>query len=121
MAVSIFSTADLILISQMTTDKLQMFVDNRSVRNALILRRNLQISLTHYSNVNPSRGGRLDMVQAKIISIIKLIETAARNAYTIHKWRDAKKKNPVMTEREKIIKKKEIKRSWERFIAGASF
>ena len=117
---SIYSDADLILISKMDDAMLGRFLGGMSARQALTIRRNLQISLAHYSKKFPARK-KLDLVHGSTLLICRKIERAVRDAYTLQKWRKIKAQFPRLSEREKIEKKNEIKANFEKFIAANSY
>lgn len=115
MAISMLSDTDLRLLAGMNHTELKRLISTKTIREALIFRRNLQISLTAYSKKHPAIG-RLDPIQGNAILICKRIEDEARNAYTLTSWRRIKAKNPNFTLTEKIERKRTILTAWEKLL-----
>jgi len=84
MAVSLYNNTDLKLIADMKPDDLRKILAVKNIRELLIFKRNLQISLAAYSKIRPASNGgnKLDYIQGSIIGLCKQIEIAARNAFT---------------------------------------
>lgn len=124
MAISIMSDNDLVLISKMSTEKLRAMIAPMNVREAMIFRRNLQISVASYSKKHrghDDKMGGLDFVQAQIIGICAQIERQARNAFSITSWRKCKKEKKDMTYSEKFQEKERIKREWDKVLKTFSY
>lgn len=122
MAVSLLNPTDLILISRMNNEETHKLIASKSINQALIFRRNLQISLADYSKNHPAVG-RFDIVQGKIIGICKQIELGARDAYSLTMWRQLKKSKlySEMSEKERWKHKIKIRDEWEKIIARFSY
>lgn len=120
MAVSLFNDTDLRLLCKMSHSELKKVLATKTVKEALIFRRNLQISLTQYSKKFPAIG-RLDEVQGNALLICKQIENAARNAFTVTGWRKIKASMPNMSLTEKIERKSFIKAQWEKLLRTYSY
>ena len=117
---TIYGQADLVLIGAMNDAQLGKFLNGLSAKQALNIRRNLQVSLAVYSKKHPAIG-RLDQVQGSVILICKKIEEAVRNAYTLQKWRKIKAQYPNMSALEKQERKNLVKANWEKFIKAHSY
>lgn len=120
MAVTFLSDTDLRLMAAMPPAKLRKILSTMSLREALIFRRNLQVSLASYSKKHPARGS-LDLIQGQVIGICKQIENAARDAYTVAFWRKIKAAHPNMTQTEKFGRKYKIKTDWEKLLKTYSY
>lgn len=120
MAVSMLTDTDLRLLAGMDTKALRKLLMTKSVREALIFRRNLQISLAAYSKSHPAIG-RVDVIQGQIIGICHQIESAARNAFTVSYWRKIKAKYPNMTLIERVSRKGTIRKEWEKLLKSFSY
>ena len=120
MAISIYGKEDLIRIATMPTKLVSMKMAGKSVKEVLLLRRNLQISLTAYSKIYPAKNGRLDPVHAGIIWVMKQIEMRAREAFMKHyfprMWPESKRKGMS-----KLSLKIDLKKQWESILKKASF
>jgi hypothetical protein len=121
MAVSFLTETDLRLLAGMSHADLKKLVSTKSVREALIFRRNLQISLTSYSKLHPAIGGKLDIVHASILGICRHIEIAARDAFCLSYWRKMKAKFPGMSLTERVERKSKIKTDWEKLLKTLSY
>jgi hypothetical protein len=120
MAISFFTDTDLRLLAGMAVKDLRKLLMTKSVREALIFRRNLQVSLASYSKTHPAIG-HIDMIQGQVIGICKQIEMAARNAFTVTYWRKIKEKYPNMTLIERVSRKTTIRTEWEKLLKSFSY
>ncbi len=120
MAVNLINDTDLKMLAGMTPAQLRALIAPKSVKAALMFRRDLQISLTNYSKKHPAIG-RLDHIQGQVIGICRQIEMAARNAFTITYWRKIKAAHPNMILTEKVSRKHKIKTEWEKLLKAFSY
>lgn len=120
MAVSIFNNTDLKLLADMKHEDLRKIVAVKTIRELLIFKRNLQISLASYSKMNPAHD-KLNYIQGSIIGLCKQIENAARDSFTLLFWRKIKAKYPNMTPTERVSRKHKIKTEWERINKSYSY
>lgn len=120
MAVSMFNEVDLRLLCAMSNFELKRVLATKTIREALIFRRNLQISLADYSKRHPAIG-KIDAIQGNALLVCKRIEDEARNAYTLTGWRRLKAANPNMTLTQKVERKEKLKRSWELLLKSFSY
>lgn len=114
--ISLLNDTDLRLLAGMTIPELKRLISTKTVRSALIFRRNIQMSLTSYSKKHPVRAGKLDQVHGAMIGICHQIEAAARDAFTLTYWRKMKAQYPNMTLTEKVSRKHQIKTDWEKLL-----
>lgn len=121
MAVSVYSETDLRLIAAMDGPKIERLLAGRSINNAMIMRRNLQISLAAISKKNPATGGKLTPLQGAIIWICGVIERVSMRHFCLMAWRKCKKAKKDMTESEKLMEKLKIKGEWEKYLKRMSF
>ena len=119
MAVRIYTDAELVKLSTLPAAVITKGIKNKSVKEVLLLRRNLLISLSAYSTKHPSRG-RLDKVQAGTIWICKQIETTARDAfmrfYFPRLWATEKARGAS-----KLTVKLNLKKKWEDIIKRTGY
>lgn len=120
MAVTMLNDTDLRLLCGMSDIELRRLISTKTIREALIFRRNLQISLADYSKKHPAIG-RIDRIQGNALLICKRIEDEARNAYTLTGWRRLKASNPNMTLTQRIERKEKLKKSWESLLKTYSY
>jgi len=121
MAVSCYSDNDLYLIAAMPEEKFVQLIFGQTVKSALIMRRNLQITLAAHAKKNPGDRKKLSVLQGKILMLCGVIERATRNAFTISAWRKAKKAKKDMTYSEKLEEKLRIKGEWENILKRMSY
>lgn len=120
MAISIYTTAELEHIASAPAKFISKKMAGTTAKQALLFRRNLQISLSAYSTRNPSRNGKLDPVQAGIIWVCRQIEMRAREAFMRHYsprlWPEAQAKGMS-----KLTLKQELKKRWEEVLAKTGY
>lgn len=123
MAIGIYSAEELAKIATLPVKFLSRKLANMNVREVLLLRRNLQISLAAYSTkkkVERRYKPRLDNAEAGIIFVCRQIEMRAREAYFKHcfkrSWPDAQTKGVT-----KLAFKQILNAKWEKILSQTGY
>lgn len=119
MAIAVYSDTELANLSRMPTAVFQRKLASLSMREALIFRRNLQISLASYSKRRGARDA-FDPLQAAIIKACYLIEKTCRTTFlaaTFAKaWRIGQLRGMS-----KAAVKTDVLKKWEKLIARSNY
>lgn len=119
MAVRVYSPAELNNIAQMQAHDFKTSLRSMTPHRAMLLRRNLQISLAHYSKSIPSRNGGTH-IHKGITKACSIIEMACYRAYMHSRfpreWAIAQGRGVP-----KRAVKKKIKADWEKFVKRNSY
>lgn len=119
MAVSVYTTAELDNICKMPENVFSRRVLNMTLKQGLMFRRDLQVSLAGYSKRSKAVG-EFDPIQAGIIRRCYIVEKICRRAFIAAIFPKALKVGATMGLDRKRIKK-DVLNKWEKLIARSSF
>lgn len=118
MAVRIYTDTELRAIASFDVKMMKRFVPRR-VREAMLLRRNLQISLAYYSKMQRRGASGLDQVQGGIIHLCRMIELWARDAFMRYYF--PRRLAAAAGRVSRVQVKETLKAEWERYAKRVAY
>jgi len=107
---------ELLKIAAISKAQLHSILFNKSIDEALVFRRNLQVALAEYAKHN-----KYDICQANILSVINQVESWARAAYFKKRLPEVLRSDTSLLRKGKASAKAIIAKEWEAEIKQRSY